>query len=66
MLASGDYSASPEMKRNLIGEDFAALKPINVNNTGDGQRMAGELGGRVLNGHLAHMGLRSCRHAGTG
>ena len=58
VLASGDYSASPEYKRELISESAARIQPINVNSTGDGHRMATRLGGYVINGHLAHIGVR--------
>ena len=58
VLASGDYSASPEYKREFISDNAARVQPINVNSTGDGHRMATRLGAYVINGHLAHMGVR--------
>ena len=58
VLASGDYSASAEYKREFISESAATIQPINVYSTGDGHRMAIGLGGYVINGHLAHIGVR--------
>jgi succinate dehydrogenase/fumarate reductase flavoprotein subunit len=58
VLASGDYSASSEYKRDLISEEVSRIQPVNVNNTGDGHRMASKLGAYVINGHLAHVGVR--------
>src|SRR6478736_1797455 len=36
ILATGDYSASAEMKAKYVGEDAAKIPPVNPNNTGDG------------------------------
>ena len=58
VLATGDYSASSTFKRDLISPSAADIAPINVNSTGDGHSMAMQLGGRILNGHLAHIGVR--------
>lgn len=58
VLASGDYSANPEMKAQYISEQAARIGPINPTSTGDGQRMATEIGARVLNGHLSFYSLR--------
>lgn len=58
VLASGDYSANPEMKAKYISEQAARIGPINPTSTGDGQRMATEIGARVLNGHLSFYSLR--------
>lgn len=58
VLASGDYSADAELKGRLISANMARIKPINVNSTGDGHRMGMAVGARVLNGHLAHVGVR--------
>ena len=58
VLASGDYSASPVLKRDFISPVAATIQPVNVNSTGDGHRMAIDIGARVLNSHLAHIGLR--------
>jgi len=58
VLASGDYSASPELKREFISPTAATIEPVNVYSTGDGHRMAADLGATVINRHLAHIGVR--------
>ena len=58
ILASGDYSASASMKKELISDDVAAIDPVNPANTGDGLRMALELGARITNGDMYGGGLR--------
>lgn len=58
VLASGDYSASPALKQRYISEIASRIAPVNPNSTGDGHTMAAEFGAKVLNGHLAHIGLR--------
>jgi len=58
VLASGDYSASKDLKKQMISESAARIEPINVNSTGDGHIMAQRLGGHIINGHLAHIGVR--------
>ncbi len=52
VLASGDYSASPEFKARYISAAAAQVDPVNPMSTGDGHRMAMELGARVLNGDV--------------
>ena len=61
VLASGDYSANPDLKRDFISPTAATIEPVNINSTGDGHRMAMDLGARVMNGHLAHAGVRFIR-----
>jgi succinate dehydrogenase/fumarate reductase flavoprotein subunit len=58
VLASGDYSGNAEMKARYISEQAARIPPINPASTGDGQRMATEIGARVVNGHLSFFSLR--------
>ena len=53
VLAAGDYSSSREMKETYIGPVEADIEGINPNSTGDGQRLALEVGARVVNGDLA-------------
>ena len=53
VLASGDYAASAELKERFMSPEAAAVDSINPTSTGDGQTMAMEIGGRVLNGDLA-------------
>jgi succinate dehydrogenase/fumarate reductase flavoprotein subunit len=52
VLASGDYSANVDMKRELAGEAAARSVPVNVNSTGDGQRLGSDLGARIVNGDI--------------
>lgn len=61
VLASGDYAGDPEFRREFMGEDVARLEPINPTNTGDGQRMATQLGGKILNSDLYSGGMRFVR-----
>ena len=53
VLASGDFTNSPECKRRFMGEAAARVPGVNTLATGDGQRMAEDLGGVVLHGDLA-------------
>lgn len=63
VLASGDYAANPDMKREFISPAVAATEPINATSTGDGQRMALELGARMINADMFGGGLRFVRPA---
>lgn len=58
VLASGDYAANPDMKRALISDAAARTEPVNPTSTGDGQRMAIELGAKIINGDLFGGGIR--------
>ncbi len=58
VLASGDYTANPDMKRKYISDVAANTEPINPNNTGDGQQMAMELGANIKNADSHSAGLR--------
>ena len=58
VLTSGDYSGDAGMKARYISEQAARIPPINPASTGDGQRMAMEIGARILNGHLSFFSLR--------
>lgn len=53
VLASGDFTNSPECKRRFMGAHAARVPGVNALATGDGQRMAERLGAVVLNGDLA-------------
>lgn len=53
VLAAGDYSSSREMKGTYIGPMEADIEGINPNSTGDGQRLALEVGARIVNGDIA-------------
>lgn len=52
VLASGDYSSSPDMKKMHLGPELADIEGINPASTGDGHRMALEIGARLVNGDL--------------
>lgn len=58
ILASGDFSASQELKARYLPEPGPRVPPINPSSTGDGQRMAMALGGRIVNGHVSFASLR--------
>ena len=47
ILASGDFSANRAMRRTLMGEGADLLDPINLDATGDGQRMAVAIGAQL-------------------
>jgi len=49
ILASGDFSASQELKRAWISERVAGFEPVNRHAQGDAQRLVLEHGGEVLN-----------------
>ncbi len=53
ILAAGDYSSSRQMKGTYMGPVAADIEGINPNSAGDGQRLALEVGARVVNGDLA-------------
>jgi succinate dehydrogenase/fumarate reductase flavoprotein subunit len=53
ILASGDYSSDPTLKADLIGPHARDVKAPNPESTGDGHRMALEIGAVVLNGDVA-------------
>lgn len=52
VLASGDYSASEELKGRYAGENAAQLEPVNPTATGEGFKLALDLGGSILNGDI--------------
>ena len=53
ILAAGDFTNSAELKRRFMGPQEAKIEGVNVTATGDGQQMAEQLGGEILNGDLA-------------
>ena len=53
VLAAGDFTNSPELKRRYMGEREARVEAVNPTATGDGQLLGLEAGGRILNGDLA-------------
>jgi succinate dehydrogenase/fumarate reductase flavoprotein subunit len=52
VLASGDFSASADLKRSWISEAVAEFQPVNPYALGDAQRMTAPLGGTVLNAEV--------------
>lgn len=54
ILASGDFSSAPlEYKTRFMSGPLLEIGGINPNSTGDGQRVAEDVGGEVINGDLA-------------
>lgn len=52
VLASGDYSANADMKREWASEAAARSTPVNGNSTGDGQRLGLDIGASIVNGDV--------------
>lgn len=52
VLASGDYSASAELKGRYAGENAAQLEPVNPTATGEGFKLALDLGAVIVNGDI--------------
>ncbi len=63
ILAAGDYAADPEFKGRFISPAVGATEAVNPTNTGDGHRMALELGARIINQELFGGGMRFVRPA---
>jgi succinate dehydrogenase/fumarate reductase flavoprotein subunit len=53
VLATGDFTSDPELKARFMGPQEAKIDGVNVTATGDGQKLALPLGGRIINGDLA-------------
>jgi succinate dehydrogenase/fumarate reductase flavoprotein subunit len=53
ILAAGDFTSDPELKARFMGAQEAKIDGVNVTATGDGQKLALELGARIINGDLA-------------
>lgn len=52
VLAAGDFSNAPDLKRSLASEAVVDVEAINATATGDGQRMALAIGAQVVNGDI--------------
>ena len=52
ILAAGDYSNGPDMKARFASPDVVEVDAVNPTATGDGHRMALELGATVINGDI--------------
>jgi succinate dehydrogenase/fumarate reductase flavoprotein subunit len=53
VLAAGDFTNDPELKARFMGPQQAKVSGVNVNATGDGQKLALALGAWIINGDLA-------------
>ncbi len=53
ILGAGDFTNDPVLKLRYMGEREAKVEAVNETATGDGQKMALDVGGRVVNGDLA-------------
>jgi succinate dehydrogenase/fumarate reductase flavoprotein subunit len=53
VLATGDFTNDPELKVRYMGPQEAKVDAVNVNATGDGQKLATRIGARIVNGDLA-------------
>jgi fumarate reductase flavoprotein subunit len=53
VLATGDFTNSPELKARFMGPQEATGEGVNLPATGDGQKMAEALGAKIVNGDLA-------------
>lgn len=53
VLATGDFTSDPELKGRYMGSQEAKVDGVNMTATGDGQKLALRLGGRIVNGDLA-------------
>lgn len=58
ILATGDYSASVELKAQHVGADAAKVPPVNPNNTGDGFYLGTAVGGVMTQMDRLYEGLR--------
>ena len=54
ILAAGDYSSGREFKEHYLAPEIARIEGINDACTGDGQRLALELGAEVVNGDVIY------------
>jgi len=58
VLSTGDFAGNAEMRAKYLAPEVAHAQLVNPTNTGDGHRMALELGSRIVNPDLYHAGLR--------
>jgi fumarate reductase flavoprotein subunit len=49
VLAAGDYASSPQLIARYKGERFDAVEGINPHSTGDGHRLAEQVGAKLVN-----------------
>ena len=53
VLATGDFTSDPELKSRFMGPQEAKIDGVNETATGDGQKLALQVGARIVNGDLA-------------
>jgi succinate dehydrogenase/fumarate reductase flavoprotein subunit len=54
VLATGDFSAEPEMKARFASPQAAKTQAVNAASTGDGHKLAMALGAQIVNGDIVH------------
>jgi fumarate reductase flavoprotein subunit len=64
IIASGDFTNGPELKKRFTPE-LVDVDAINPANTGDGQMMGERAGGEIINGDLMYGQLRFVAPPGT-
>jgi succinate dehydrogenase/fumarate reductase flavoprotein subunit len=52
VLASGDYSGGSDIKAQVASPDVVDVEAVNASSTGDGHRIALELGASIVNGDI--------------
>lgn len=52
ILTTGDFSGDPELRRRYLPPALQEIDAVNPDSTGDGLRLAAELGAEVVNGDL--------------
>jgi succinate dehydrogenase/fumarate reductase flavoprotein subunit len=52
VLASGDYAGAADIKARVARSDVADVEAVNASATGDGHRMALDIGATILNGDI--------------
>ncbi len=58
VLATGDYSASRDLKSEFVGADAANVPAVNTGNTGDGIKLGAAAGGTMMQMDRLYEGLR--------
>lgn len=54
VLAAGDYSSGDALKKEFVSPEIAAVEGINPTATGDGHRLASEVGAALINMDLVY------------